>query len=107
MDDYGGGMSVMWIAIFEVMFIMWFYGATNFAKVRRGRCIFILQTCFQDINFMLNIKLDGCWSKFWHWILIMLWCLIPILLIVIQGVSLSEWSQPDYGNLPEEWLNIK
>ena len=33
MDDYGGGMSVMWIAIFEVIGIMWFYGANNFAKV--------------------------------------------------------------------------
>lgn len=40
MDEYGGGMSVMWIAIFEVIGIMWFYGANNFAK---------------DLNFMLNI----------------------------------------------------
>jgi len=92
MDDYGGGMSVMWIAIFEVMFIMWFYGATNFAK---------------DINFMLNIKTNGCWSKFWHWILILLWCLIPVLLILIQGVSLSQWAQPDYGNLSPGYLNTK
>ena len=45
MDDYGGGMSVMWIAIFEVIGIMWFYGANNFGK---------------DLNFMLNISMDGC-----------------------------------------------
>jgi len=91
MDDYGGGMSVMWIAIFEVIFIMWFYGATNFAK---------------DINFMLNIKTNGCWSKFWYWIMIFLWCMIPVLLILIQGVSLSVWSKPDYGNLSPSYLNI-
>jgi SNF family Na+-dependent transporter len=33
MDDYGGGMSVMWIAIAEMFFIMWVYGSNNFAKV--------------------------------------------------------------------------
>ena len=33
MDDYGGGMSVMWIAIFEMFFIMWIYGSQNFARV--------------------------------------------------------------------------
>ena len=34
MDNYGGGMSVMWIAITEMIGIMWFYGANNFAKVQ-------------------------------------------------------------------------
>jgi len=92
MDDYGGGMSVMWIAIFEVIGIMWFYGASNFAR---------------DINFMLNIKVEGCWAWFRHWILIILWSLIPLLLILILGVSLSSWSQPDYGNLKPDYLNIK
>ena len=33
MDDYGGGMSVMWIAIFEMFFIMWIHGSQNFARV--------------------------------------------------------------------------
>ena len=32
MDEYGGGMSVMWITIFEVIGIMWFYGANNLQK---------------------------------------------------------------------------
>ena len=32
MDEYGGGMSVMWIAIFEVIGIMWFYGANNLQR---------------------------------------------------------------------------
>lgn len=91
MDDYGGGMSVMWIAIFEVIFIMWFYGANNFAK---------------DINFMLNIKIEGCWAFMCHWVLVILWTLIPILLIIILGVSLSVWEQPDFGNLTPHYLNI-
>jgi len=83
MDEYGGGMSVMWIAIFEVIGIMWFYGANNFAK---------------DLNFMLNISMDGCWAWFRHYFMVVIWTLIPVLLIVILGVSLANWEQPDYAN---------
>lgn len=92
MDDYGGGMSVMWIAIFETIFIMWIYGANNFGK---------------DMNFMLNIKTTNCWNWFMHWIMVILWVLTPILLIAILVVSLSVWEQPDYGSLDPHWLNIK
>merc|ERR1719312_1338893 len=41
MDDYGGGMSVMWIAILETIFLMWVYGVKNFAA---------------DIDFMLGTR---------------------------------------------------
>merc|ERR1712106_53561 len=57
MDEYGGGMSVMWIAIFEVIGIMWFYGANNFAK---------------DLNVMLNISMDGCWAWFRHYFMVVI-----------------------------------
>jgi len=83
MDEYGGGMSVMWIAIFEVIGIMWFYGANNFAK---------------DLNFMLNISMEGCWAWCRHYVMVIIWTLIPILLILIQSVSLANWEQPDYAD---------
>jgi len=83
MDEYGGGMSVMWIAIFEVIGIMWFYGANNFAK---------------DLNFMLNISMEGCWAWCRHYVMVIIWTLIPILLIIILGVSLANWEQPDYAD---------
>jgi len=83
MDEYGGGMSVMWIAIFEVIGIMWFYGANNFAK---------------DLNFMLNISMEGCWAWCRHYVMVIIWTLIPILLILILGVSLANWEQPDYAD---------
>ena len=71
MDEYGGGMSVMWIAIFEVIGIMWFYGANNFAKVIYEPlfCNFFSIILFQDLNFMLNISMDGCWAWFRYLIL--------------------------------------
>ena len=77
MDEYGGGMSVMWIAIFEVIGIMWFYGANNFAKVIHNCefCYLNWEFCnlsiiiFQDLNFMLNISMDGCWAWFRYLVL--------------------------------------
>jgi len=83
MDDYGGGMSVMWIAIFEVIGIMWFYGANNFAK---------------DLNFMLNISMDGCWAWFRHYFMVVIWTIIPLLLMIILGLSLYSWEQPLYAD---------
>jgi len=55
MDDYGGGMSVMWIAIFEMFFIMWIYGSQNFAR---------------DINWMLNSQPNGCFSYLRYYFII-------------------------------------
>jgi len=77
-------MSVMWIAIFEVIGIMWFYGANNFGK---------------DLNFMLNISMDGCCAWIRHWVMVIIWTIIPLLLMVILGVSLSNWKQPVYAGI--------
>ena len=41
MDTYGGGLGVLWVAIFETVVIMWIYGVGKFAE---------------DLCFMLNLK---------------------------------------------------
>ena len=41
MDTYGGGLGVLWVAIFESAVIMWVYGVNRFAD---------------DLGFMLNHK---------------------------------------------------
>jgi len=75
MDDYGGGMSVMWIAIVETMFLMWVYGVRNFAA---------------DIDFMLQTRTSI--------VLKVLWALVPILLVVVQGFSLASFEAPTARN---------
>lgn len=72
-DYYGGGMAVLWIAILEVMFIMWFYGFNNFAR---------------DIDFMLKRKTSI--------IMKILWALIPIFLLIIVIISVIVWEKPKY-----------
>ena len=59
MDEYGGGMSVMWIAIFEVIGIMWFYGANNFAKV--SYCLTLLQ--YYSCNLFSGFEL---YAQYFH-----------------------------------------
>ena len=41
MDTYGGGLGVLWVAIFESAVIMWIYGVNRFAD---------------DLGFMLHHK---------------------------------------------------
>ena len=50
MDTYGGGLGVLWLAIFETIALMWVYGVQRFAD---------------DIGFMLNTKIN------WYWKVIM------------------------------------
>ena len=45
MDTYGGGLGVLWVAIFESAVIMWVYGVNRFAD---------------DLGFMLNHKVILC-----------------------------------------------
>ena len=44
MDTYGGGLGVLWVAIFESAVIMWVYGVNRFSD---------------DIGFMLNHKVSS------------------------------------------------
>ena len=83
MDDYGGGMSVLWIAVFEMICICWIYGANNVGK---------------DFNFMLDISLKKIPSLISHVILVFLWYIIPLLLGVLIVLSLSTFKRPTFGD---------
>ena len=73
MDTYGGGLGVIWVAIFETMVIMWIYGVGRFAD---------------DLNFMLNYKIN---------ILIKIcWSITPILLTAIFAIACWFWTPPTY-----------
>jgi hypothetical protein len=47
MDTYGGGLGVLWLAIFETVVISWIYGVQRFAD---------------DMGFMLNTKINIYWK---------------------------------------------
>ena len=84
MDDYGGGMSVLWIAIFEMICIAWFYGANKMNK---------------DFNFMLDISLKSCCSMVSHVMIVALWYIIPLLLAIILVLSLITFEPPSFGEI--------
>lgn len=46
MDTYGGGLSVMFVAIFETMVLMWIYGVGRFSSDLK----FMLETKGKKIN---------------------------------------------------------
>lgn len=77
MDTYGASLSVMVIAVGEMVAIMWGYGANNFCK---------------DIQAMLgfypNIYFRICWV-----------ILSPLILVVIFIAACSDWHKPQYGDL--------
>jgi len=92
MDDYGGGMSVLWIAIFEMICIAWIYGANRMNK---------------DFNFMLDISMKSCFSKLSHVIVVGLWYLIPLFLITILVLSLITFEPPSFEKtiLYPDWIH--
>ena len=47
MDTYGGGLGVLWLAIFETICLMWIYGVNRFSD---------------DIGFMLKTKINWYWK---------------------------------------------
>jgi len=83
MDSYGGGMSVLWIAIFEMICICWIYGANNVS---------------QDLNFMLDIDTNKICAKISHWMMVILWYIIPLLLIVLLILGMITFKQPVYAD---------
>ena len=50
MDTYGGGMGVLWVAIFEMAAIMWIYGVGRFSS---------------DLKFMLESNVSWFWKITW------------------------------------------
>ena len=41
MDTYGAGFAVIWIALWEVIALMWIYGVCNFSKVSNTNYLII------------------------------------------------------------------
>lgn len=73
MDTYGGGLGVLWVAIFETVVIMWIYGVGRFAD---------------DLKFMLQINVG--------WYLKICWAITPILLTAIFAIAAFYWTPPTY-----------
>jgi len=75
MDTYGAGFAVLWIALWEVVALMWIYGYKNFSK---------------DIELMIGSQpmmfTKICWVV-----------LCPVILSVIFGMALYYWTEPTYG----------
>lgn len=75
MDTYGAGLSVLIIAIFEMIFINWVYGTREFCK---------------DIHTMLGFT-PGLYFR-------LCWSLIsPFLLVGILLAGCWSWEVPSYG----------
>jgi solute carrier family 6 amino acid/orphan transporter-like 15/16/17/18/20 len=47
MDTYGGGVAVLWLAVFETIGVMWVYGVKNFAD---------------DVGFMVKSNIGWYWK---------------------------------------------
>jgi len=78
MDTYGGGLGVLWVAIFESAVIMWIYGVNRFAD---------------DLGFMLHHKI----SIFWK----VCWSITPVILTAIFVIAMWDWTPPHYEGSQE------
>jgi len=78
MDTYGASLSVLVIAVAEMVALMWGYGFDNFS---------------QDIKAMLGFT-PGWYFKA-CWVVIS-----PVLLVAIFIASCADWHQPSYGSTP-------
>jgi len=84
MDTYGASISVMVIAVAEMIAVMWGYGVNNFCK---------------DLQSMLGF-FPGLYFKV-CWVIIS-----PLLLMVILVAAIIDWTKPSYGSLPyPEWAH--
>jgi len=77
MDTYGASISVMLIAIFEMIAIMWIYGVNSFCE---------------DLKVMLgfspNMYFKVCWVV-----------ICPLLLTCIFVAACIAWTPPSYGDI--------
>jgi len=79
MDTYGAGFAVIWIALWEVVGLMWIYGVNNFSK---------------DISLMIGSQPNIVTKVLWT-------VVCPLLLLVIFCLSLYFWEEPQYnGSIP-------
>jgi len=78
MDTYGGGMGVLWVAIFETMVIMWIYGVGRFTD---------------DLKFMFNSE-PGFFGKIGWKITQICWAITPLILTAIFVITCILWEKP-------------
>eukprot|EP00088_Acartia_fossae_P002002 TRINITY_DN10790_c0_g1_i1.p1 TRINITY_DN10790_c0_g1~~TRINITY_DN10790_c0_g1_i1.p1 ORF type:complete len:615 (-),score=33.84 TRINITY_DN10790_c0_g1_i1:508-2088(-) len=84
MDTYGASFSVMIIAIFEMMIIMWVYGVKRFCDDIRAM-----------LGFYPSIYFKFCWAV-----------TCPLLLLGIIIASIYNWKKPSYGPIPyPDWAH--
>ncbi|XP_076069628.1 sodium-dependent proline transporter-like isoform X2 [Oratosquilla oratoria] len=78
MDNFGGGIGVLLIAIFELIAVHWIYGVRRFTD---------------DIYFMLGFRPSMFWNVCWVFI-------APVSLTVIFVYSSVTWENPVYNGIP-------
>ncbi|KAK3700358.1 hypothetical protein QZH41_009772, partial [Actinostola sp. cb2023] len=71
-----GGISLVFLAFFEVVVVGWCYGADRFAK---------------DIEMMIGYKISRWWTLCWKYF-------TPTVIIVLFFFSLAQWSGVSYGD---------
>jgi len=85
MDTYGAGFAVLWVAIWEMISLMWIYGFKNFSK---------------DLALMIG----GEPSIFWK----VCWAVSPVILLALFVPSLYTWKEPLYNDqIPyPDWAHL-
>ncbi|XP_023222440.1 sodium- and chloride-dependent glycine transporter 2-like isoform X1 [Centruroides sculpturatus] len=84
MDTYGGGYSVLVIAVFELLALMWGYGVRRFCS---------------DLEFMLGFRPNYFWQICWA-------VIAPLVLAFIFIYSLTEHKPITYDTIPyPEWAD--
>ncbi|XP_023345013.1 sodium-dependent nutrient amino acid transporter 1-like isoform X2 [Eurytemora carolleeae] len=86
MVRYGVGIPVLWIALWEVISIMWIYGYNNMAK---------------DIALMVNYQPNWFWKICWA-------ILCPLVLLTIFITSILFWEIPVFNKQVKypDWAHI-
>ena len=82
MDTYGAGFAVVWIAIWEVISLMWIYGFKNFSK---------------DLALMIGSEPSWFWKICWGFV-------TPVLLLAVFIPSCINFELPKYnGQVKMTW----
>jgi len=79
MDTYGAGFAVVWIAIWEVISLMWIYGFKNFSK---------------DLALMIGSEPSWFWKICWGFV-------TPVLLLAVFIPSCINFELPKYNGQVE------
>lgn len=78
MDTFGGGTGVLFIAVFEMIGVMWVYGVRNFSA---------------DVEFMLGFQPNYYWKVCWS-------VVSPVALTLIFILAMANFKTPDYAGIP-------